>query len=285
MKFLFRNGRKIKIILAAVITTCTLIGFIFTFREIDSFSTIRIVSIVFGVLALGLLIYSLPNEEADEKTANAKYNVGMRLLVCIFIGAIVLFCWNPEIKAIEDNTDSITASETPELGDINTPEDDSTSKESRALIAFSRGKPAYDKGDFTMAYPLLLEAAQLGLADAELYVGYCYYYGYGVQKDCAQAVFWFTNAADQGIAIAQYNAGYCYVNQIGTSKDVNRAFYYFKQAADQNDCNGLFWVGCCYEYGLGTDQDYQLALDYFTRARDLGSVDAQNRIDAIIQKM
>ena len=42
------------------------------------------------------------------------------------------------------------------------------------------------------------KAANQGLADAQYNLGYCYEYGYGVEKDGLNARFWYNEAARQG---------------------------------------------------------------------------------------
>ena len=48
-----------------------------------------------------------------------------------------------------------------------------------------------------------LKAARQGDAEAQFYLGLCYNYGDGVEKDLSEAVIWFRKAAVQGLAKAQ----------------------------------------------------------------------------------
>ncbi len=41
-------------------------------------------------------------------------------------------------------------------------------------------------------------AAKLGHAKAQYSLGYCYYFGRGVEKDDKESAYWFRKAADQG---------------------------------------------------------------------------------------
>src|ERR1039457_6341986 len=60
--------------------------------------------------------------------------------------------------------------------------------------------------------------AEKGNADAQAYLGYCYFNGKGVPKNVGEAVKWFRKAAEQGNAYAQYNLGVCYSDNDGVPK-------------------------------------------------------------------
>lgn len=83
------------------------------------------------------------------------------------------------------------------------------------------------------AFEYYLKAARQGDAEAQFYLGLCYNYGDGVEKDLSEAVKWYRKAADQGDALAQYNLGICYDNGYGVEKDLSEAVIWFRKAADQ----------------------------------------------------
>jgi len=62
--------------------------------------------------------------------------------------------------------------------------------------------------DYPKAFPLLLKAAEAGLASAQNFVGVSYRDGLGVTEDPAQAREWLLKAAMQGDAKAQSNLGH-----------------------------------------------------------------------------
>ena len=47
------------------------------------------------------------------------------------------------------------------------------------------------------------EAAEQGYAEAQYYLGFCYAYGYGIEKDLKQAEVWYHKAVKQGHAKAR----------------------------------------------------------------------------------
>jgi len=61
-----------------------------------------------------------------------------------------------------------------------------------------KGKMSFASGDYHAAFHELLPLASEGNVDAEYAVGYMYYYGYGVTRDCESGIFWMKKAADKG---------------------------------------------------------------------------------------
>ena len=81
------------------------------------------------------------------------------------------------------------------------------------------------------------ELAEQGDAEAQYWLGYCYYYGYYggliVSKDYAEAAKWYRQAAEQGRDDAQYMLGECYHYGQGVSQDFAEAVKWYRQAAEQ----------------------------------------------------
>ena len=81
------------------------------------------------------------------------------------------------------------------------------------------------------------ELAEQGHAEAQYWLGYCYYYGYYggliVSQDYAEAVKWYRQAAEQGRADAQYMLGDCYYYGSGVSQDYAEAVKWYRKAAEQ----------------------------------------------------
>lgn len=124
---------------------------------------------------------------------------------------------------------------------------------------FKRDKIDAEKGDVKSQYNL----AQ------------CYYHGWGVEKDYAQAVNWYRKAAMEGFSGAQYNLGTCYYFGEGTPKDAKLAVHWFKKAAQQGDAWAMNNLGQCYFLGDGTDTDYGQAVYWYRKAAKEGLAEAQ----------
>ena len=71
-------------------------------------------------------------------------------------------------------------------------------------------------------------AAVQGHAEAQCYLGFFYYYGYGVEQDYSKAVYWFQKATDQGHAGGQYHLAVCHQFGFGVEKNIQKA----KQLSD-----------------------------------------------------
>ncbi len=84
-----------------------------------------------------------------------------------------------------------------------------------------------------MEFVKLKAAAKQGIADMQYCLGVCYQFGYGVEKNEAQAVYWWRKAAKQGYADAQYALGVCYYLGQGVTEDYKEAKKWLWKFLDQ----------------------------------------------------
>ncbi|HBF34143.1 TPA: hypothetical protein DDW35_06230 [Candidatus Sumerlaeota bacterium] len=84
------------------------------------------------------------------------------------------------------------------------------------------------------ALPEIQKSATADNAEAQYQMGICYDQGYGVRKDFAQAVKWYTRAAEQGHADAQCALGLCHANGKGVSSDLVKAYMWLSLSAAGN---------------------------------------------------
>ena len=70
--------------------------------------------------------------------------------------------------------------------------------------------------------------AEKGNAEAQYYLGCCYYSGEGVKQDYEEAVKWYKLSAEQGYADAQYALGYCYDLGEGVKQNYKEAVRWYK---------------------------------------------------------
>ena len=61
-----------------------------------------------------------------------------------------------------------------------------------------KGVEYYEVGDYTNAVKYFQQGAEQGDADAQFYLGVCYYFGLGVPQSYTEAVKWLKKAAKQG---------------------------------------------------------------------------------------
>ncbi len=67
-----------------------------------------------------------------------------------------------------------------------------------AWADFEAGKAAYDREDYATAYREFLPLAEQGNAEAQLYLGFMYDFGYCLPQDYAEAAKWYRLAVERG---------------------------------------------------------------------------------------
>jgi hypothetical protein len=253
-------------------------------NNINSVQRVLIFSI-FVVIGIISLIVPPDVEARDIDPERESWLIILGILV---IGLIVLtFFAKTEATPLHgyDGTSALMISpndsqEAPLYPNIQTTSDEYSLE---TVSAFQKGYDYYQSGDYDQAFPLLLQAANDGYPDAEMYVGCCYRDGKGVDEDLNEAFDWFGLAANKGNAQAQYNYGYCYYKGDGVDKNWSLAFEWFQKSAEQNNKFGLLWTGYCYHKGIGVEKSYDNAYKYYVEARVHGNMDAEDRIKELNQ--
>ena len=105
------------------------------------------------------------------------------------------------------------------------------------LIGFAASPEviAQEETDHDQVVRELLEAAEQGLAEAQVRLGRMYGLGEGVPKDHKEAVKWFRKAAEQGHADAQNILGLMYANGEGVPEDYIKAYMWMSLAKAQGE--------------------------------------------------
>ena len=117
----------------------------------------------------------------------------------------------------------------------------------------------------------LVEAAALGDLDAAYILGWCYYYGVGVQQDYAEAFAWFhTLAEDEGDPRAYIFVADAYMNGQGVEQNYEEALRWYKELALEGDPEISNRLGNYYYHGKITQQDYAEALKWYLLAAEGG---------------
>ena len=101
-----------------------------------------------------------------------------------------------------------------------------------------------EKKDFTPEFVAQCRArAEAGDADGMVNYGCALFYGWGVEKDMAKAVEWYTKAAVQGDAYAQLCLGMQYANGEGVEKDMAKAAEWLGKASLQGNGRAVNILG------------------------------------------
>ena len=182
-----------------------------------------------------------------------------------------------EIKALEASGDMTeVAKKAKDLLALN-PDDSyarSVTQRASSSSSTSAAIPAGMTGDAAKYYP----DAMKGDAAAQSYLGYCYYFGNGVNQSYTEAVKWYQKAADQGNAVAQFALGLCYDNGNGVNQSYTEAVKWYQRAADQGNASAQNSLGYCYDQGNGVDQSYVEAVKWYRKAANQGDRYAQRNL-------
>jgi TPR repeat protein len=121
------------------------------------------------------------------------------------------------------------------------------------------------------AFRLNKIAAQNGMHDAVLAMGWFYLNGFGVEANQEEAIRWYRKSARQGDERAMFSLG-----QISYFEgDYDEALLWLKRASDKGHYRSDFWIGKLYWRGQGVDQDRKAANAYFARAAGKRLTEAQ----------
>jgi len=119
------------------------------------------------------------------------------------------------------------------------------------------------------------KAAELGHAEAQFKLGFCFERGRGVAQSDEKAVKWWREAAKRGHAKAQYNLGNCYHNGTGVAQSYEKAFECWQKAANHGLARAQVDLGYCYFDGIGVTQCDEKAFALYHKAAAQGHAEAQ----------
>lgn len=132
-------------------------------------------------------------------------------------------------------------------------------------ICYSNGTYGYPK-DFKKAYQSFQQGSMHGHHPSTTGLGYCYFYGLGVERDYKEAVRLYGVAASKGNVFAAYNLGTLYKSGKILPKNLNTSFEYYKKAADQGHANAQYNIGKFYDEGKGCEVNHSEAIRYWKLA-------------------
>jgi TPR repeat protein len=127
--------------------------------------------------------------------------------------------------------------------------------------------------------------ANMGVAEAQFWAGYCYYTGQGVTEDYAEAVNQLRKGVNQNVVEAQFDLKKCFFSQVRTDYEYAQAVKWFWKAAEQNHAKAQGCLGLCYATGAGVPRDFIKAYKWFNLASIQGIVSATTHRDAIAASM
>lgn len=145
-----------------------------------------------------------------------------------------------------------------------TPQNVSAQTSPSAMI--EKGYEEINKGNLEAGIKWIQNAAEMGNAKAQFYLGSFYYVGDGVTKDVHEAEKWIRKAAEQGDMEAQYYLGIMYYNGDSVEKDDVMAAKWFQKSAEQGNLYAQYDLGRLYYAGYGVPKDYAEAAKWYRKA-------------------
>ncbi|SRR6266852_4771297 len=116
--------------------------------------------------------------------------------------------------------------------------------------------------DARKSFILNSQAAESGMRDAVLAMGWFYLNGVGVEQDIEQARRWYRKSARQGDSRAMFSLGQMAYDE----KDFADAEVWFRRAIDKGHARSFFWLGKLYWRGCGVSEDRKQAMSLFHKA-------------------
>ena len=103
-------------------------------------------------------------------------------------------------------------------------------------MAYDEAMTFYREKDFKQALPLMIEASELGNAQAMSILGTMYLMGEGVKEEGRQAVAWLQRSIDAGFEDSASVLGMAYATgKAGIKIDITKAREMLKQCAERGD--------------------------------------------------
>jgi hypothetical protein len=109
----------------------------------------------------------------------------------------------------------------------------------RSICSELKKKRRESDEEFKIAAEWCRKAAELGLANAQVFLGHMYDNGRGVPQDFQEAAKWYCLAAEQGDAGAQFNLGEMYAEGRGVPQNKIVAYALFNLAAVNDAYNKM----------------------------------------------
>ncbi|MCA8834491.1 MAG: sel1 repeat family protein [Proteobacteria bacterium] len=119
------------------------------------------------------------------------------------------------------------------------------------MTEFEKGKEAYDKGDYIIAFRILEPLAQQEDLEAMLILGFMFETGQqGIPQDYSEAFKWYQRSARGNDVRGLFNYGRMYYEGFHTPKDYREAEKLFIQATEKGHMEAYYYLGMIYERGV-----------------------------------
>lgn len=141
-------------------------------------------------------------------------------------------------------------------------------------LAHQEAATLFEQGKYQEALHKYRALAESGSVTAQIFIGWMYEVGRGVDRNLEEARRWYRRAADAGSPMGQFHLGILCISQ----EDYAAALEWLNKAAAQNYAPALFRLAHMHRVGLGVQVDQQKAYEYYEEAAKLGHLFAQRAI-------
>ena len=132
----------------------------------------------------------------------------------------------------------------------------------------------FENIDNIQMHEVMLREAEEGDLEAMNVVAGNYNWGTGVMLDQEKAFSWWKKAADLGLDEAQYYVGVFYATGDVVKQDYKIAADYLRKAAEQGYVDAIYQLGTFKRHGFGCRKNADKAIQLFEKAAEMGSIEA-----------
>lgn len=148
----------------------------------------------------------------------------------------------------------------------------------RDAESYRDAKKLLNQDRFAEAFSLYERLAKAGDAHSQVFLGWMYFEGLGVEQDKEKALEWFMRAASLGSIDGAYYCGRCALSM----KNYHSALDWFGKAAVQDYGPALLGIGVMHLRGLGIPVDIEKGVTYLKRAMDAGDFLARRELAVLM---
>lgn len=138
----------------------------------------------------------------------------------------------------------------------------------------------FENEEYDEAFDLYNRLARTGSVESQVFLGWMYENGLGINKDQEKAFSNYQNAAKLGSVNGQFYLAKSYAKK----NNFTEAVEWYLKAAEKEYSPALFRLGWVYDIGRGVNKDKTKALSYYRRAADQGHIFAQKQLAFLLMQ-
>lgn len=136
--------------------------------------------------------------------------------------------------------------------------------------------------DYEKAALYLRQAAERGHCEARNLLAHLLFFGWGIEKDEAEARRWYELAAEQGDDNAQCDLAYLYETGDGGETDLDKSVKWLSRSADHGNAEAQYRLGLANLTGQGTEQNAVMGFFWLVKSSAQGHPSARAHRDELL---